>query len=141
MVKLKIKRLNTSAKLPTKANPLDEGWDLYSNETTLVPAHGVKAIKTGVCVEFPSTHWGQIEGRSGIAARSGVSPIGGIVDSGYRGEIGVILMNPTDSHLTIQNGDKIAQMVVRQHIESEIEEVAEVGETVRGDKGFGSSGK
>ena len=140
MITLKCK-VGTNGQLPTKNNPSDEGWDLYSAETIVLPAHKQTMIETELYCEFPEGVWGQIEGRSGLAAKHGIFPAGGIIDNGYTGHIKVVLYNGGEEAFTVTKGDRIAQLVLRNMVVAEAIQVDELGEKDRGDKGFGSSGK
>jgi len=143
MMSLYVKRIHEKAKLPEKKRDSDEGFDVFSLNTVMLPPNSVTKIPTGVIayIEDVSTasYWIQIEGRSGLASK-GIFPVGGIVDSSYRGEIIVILANITPSGLIINEGDKIAQLIPRTHYNPIVEEIWDITETDRGNKGFGSSG-
>jgi dUTP pyrophosphatase len=139
---LKVKLLNGSSKLPTQSRISDAGWDLYSDSYYLIKPNTHLLITTGISIQFPKGYWGQIEGRSGMAAKYGIFPIAGIIDSDYRGEIGIILVNSTKDSYTVNCGDRVAQLVLRQQIESQVELVEKfTGDTSRGEDGFGSSGR
>ncbi len=153
-MKLRIKRLNTSAILPTRAKPGDSGLDLYAclpgGPIHISPGQLLK-LGTGVAIELPtpiryeglvaSGYEAQVRGRSGLAAR-GIIACGGIgtVDNGYRGEIGVVLLNTSAFYFPVNHGDRIAQLVVAPVIYPELEEVTELSGTARGVDGFGSTG-
>lgn len=162
-MKLLAKRLTETAKLPKKDRPEDEGWDIFADESILCDAGVVTKVSTGIACavedEFIQTgsqadmddegnvtiqgykkkYWLQLEGRSGMAFK-GIFPVGGIVDNGYTGEIGVMLANMTGGAFTVNKGDKIAQLIIREHMEPELVEVEELEESDRGSKGYGSSG-
>lgn len=130
-------------KIPTKAHKTDVGYDLYSNENTVVrPGETVK-VKTGVCVGFPIGYWGKIFDRSSVGSK-GLLVNAGVIDPSYRGEIIVCLTNLSngsdDDTFIINKGDKIAQMVLMDNIHFDIVEVDKLETTERGEKGFGSSG-
>lgn len=130
-------------KIPTKAHKTDAGYDLYSNENTVVrPGETVK-VKTGICVGFPEGYWGKVFDRSSVGSK-GLLVNAGVIDQGYISEIIVCLTNLSngsdDDTFIINKGDKIAQMVLMQNIHFDIVEVDELEETDRGEKGFGSSG-
>lgn len=144
-MKLKIKRLTGTAKLPTKAHPSDAGFDLYADESKcLLPCdirEDKKAhkISTGVAVEIPNGYYGRVVPRSGLTTKTGLRVEEGTIDSGYRGEIKVMC----DSHqfYYMDQGERIAQLIIQPLPAFEIEEVEELGVGERGQKGFGSSGK
>lgn len=153
--KLLVKKLNEDAILPQKDRDEDEGYDIFSIEELHIPGKGAARVKTGIAAwvsaiytnyngpipieqYINNQYWLQIEGRSGLASK-GIFPIGGIVDSGYRGEIMVMLVNISDNSFHIKKEDKIAQLIIRKHRNFLVQEVYELDETDRGDKGFGSS--
>lgn len=150
-IELKVKRLVPNAKLPTRANPGDLGFDLFALDTVVMQAGQTVAAKTGVACQFPEG-WGAILKPRSSQGKAGVDIFGGVVDSGYRGELIVLLHNTNTSeydngHLVqdgtviYEAGNKIAQMVLVQVFPGAVEETTILDETVRGDKGFGSSGK
>jgi len=141
MVKIKVKKLDESAKLPTQANEGDAGWDIVSTERhTVLPFQTVK-VKTGLAVEIPMGYEIQIRGKSGIALKQGLSiPQGiGTIDSGYRGELFVLLRNFDPWTKIVEKGQMVGQMVVQEVLSPEFEEVEELSESERGGKGFGST--
>ena len=143
-MKVPFKRLTTTAKLPTYAKKGDAGLDLYAdiiNQITI--KSGQRAlIKTGLSVAIPEGFEMQIRPRSGLALNHGITVLNspGTIDSGYRGEIGVILLNTYDKDFVVNYGDKIAQAVVAPFVRAEIIEVDCLDETERGRGGFGHSG-
>jgi dUTP diphosphatase len=139
---LRVKRLSSSAVLPTVAHPgQDLGYDLYASEAITIPAHGMARVKTGVAVEFTSGHGVLLRDRSSMASR-GLAVAAGVIDAGYRGEIQVIMHNLGDQDAPIAAGDKIVQMIpVKPETLFPVEEVEELSETRRGAGGFGSTGK
>jgi dUTP pyrophosphatase len=140
---VKIARLRPDAILPTRAYGGDAGFDLYA----AVPGRlgpGMRAqIPTGVAVEIPPGQAGLVLPRSGLAAKHGIALVNapGLIDSGYRGELSVLLLN-TDSRATFElaAGDRIAQLVLVDVLTPELEEVDELGSSERHTRGFGSSG-
>lgn len=140
---MNIKLLSSLAKVPTKDKG-NAGYDLYSIENyTLLPGER-KLFKTGIAVSIPEGKYLQIFGRSGLAYKNGVIPVGGVLDESYRGEVGVILINTSfgtqAEPLKISIGDRIAQMVLLKYHEEEFIVVDDLDETNRGSNGFGSSG-
>lgn len=135
---LKCKRLDVNAKLPTKANALDAGFDLYAIEATNVGYLSTK-IRTGISVEIPDGYFGMICSRSSMGAK-GLQVLGGIIDSGYRGEVIVMLASNCSEFNKINVGDKIAQMVILPVPDMQIVESNDLNDSERGNKGFGSSG-
>lgn len=137
-MRLKIKKLSEKAKLPIKHNPNDAAFDLHSIENLNLPPSQTKIIHTGVCMEIPQGYYGQIESRSSMAVK-GIFTTGGVIDSGYRGEIMIITNNfsPRDYH--IKEGDRIAQIVFHKVEHFEILKVETLDEENDRGGGFGSS--
>jgi|TARA_B100002003_G_scaffold167345_1_gene155398 dUTP pyrophosphatase len=142
MVNLKVKRLNEYAVIPSYANPGDAGMDLYSVRDYIIKPGERELISTGIAVEFSEGYEFQIRPRSGLAIKHGISIVNspGTVDAGYRGELGVILINHGDRDFEISRGDKIAQGVLSPVVQAEIVEANDLRVSARGDGGFGSSG-
>lgn len=136
--KLKVKLLDIDAKLPTRSYEYDAGLDLYSNQTVYVKSHETFKINTGIAVEIPPHYFGSIRERSGLAA-NGIKISGGVVDSQYRGEIGVLIYNTTPYSILIRKFDKIAQLIIQPCELLDVECVNELSTTKRNDNGFGSS--
>ena len=140
-MQVKVKKLNKGAKLPTRGSQYAAGSDVYSFESTVVPAKGRAIISTGISIEFENTdYYCRIAPRSGLAAKYGIDTLAGVVDVDYRGEVKVILYNTTDSIFEIHAGDRIAQLIFERITYPNFEEVNELNETVRGTGGFGSTG-
>ena len=143
---MKIKVINRSKHaLPNYQTALSAGMDLYANieeSVTLKPLER-KLISTGLLIELPQGFEAQIRPRSGLAIKNGITVLNspGTIDADYRGEIGVILVNLSAEAFTINNGDRIAQMVIAKHETAVWDEVAELSETDRGAGGFGSTSK
>ncbi len=140
---LGVRRLHVQARLPSRAFPGDAGLDLYAvDDITLEPGERA-SVGTGIAVEIPAGQAGLVLPRSGLAARHGISVVNapGLIDSGYRGEIKVLLLN-TDRRTpcTIAPGDRIAQLVLVRVETPEVVEVHELAISERGAGGFGSSG-
>ncbi len=142
MVKLKIKRIKDNAILPRYAHKGDAGMDIFSTERYLIKPFERCLISTGLKIEIPEGYELQIRPRSGLALKKGISLPNspGTIDSGYRGELGVILINYGKEEFEINPGDKIAQAVLNKIESAEIEEVEEISATSRGEGGFGSTG-
>ncbi|AJK88744.1 MULTISPECIES: dUTP diphosphatase [Lysinibacillus] len=141
-VEVKIKRMHVDAMLPMQANPGDAGMDLYSIETVEIPAGGAKLIKTGIQIELPKGTEAQIRPRSGLALKHSITVLNspGTIDEGYRGEIGVILINHGQDTFLVEKSMRIAQMVIQFVPTIQLLEVNELSQTVRGTSGFGASG-
>jgi len=140
-MKIKAEKIYDDAKLPSCGYPGDAGMDFFAyGDFVLKPGERV-SIPTGIKMAIPEGYVGLVWDKSGIAFKRGIKSMGGVVDSGYRGEIMVCLVNLDKEIQEIKKGDKIAQMVVQPFLSVDIEEGEIVDETHRGDKGFGSSGK
>lgn len=127
--------------LPTRGNQEDAGFDLYSPATVNVwPNHRV-VVRTGIRLEIPQGHVGLIMDKSSIAINKGLTVLAGVIDSGYRGEILVAMYNTTNKMQVIEQGQKFAQIVIQKFEDLEIEEVAELSESIRGEGRIGSTGK
>lgn len=140
VAKFGVKRLNPDAKIPTKANPNDAGFDLYADADAYVRPGEVVIVPTGIALEMSPGWEAQIRPRSGNAAKFGVSVVNspGTIDADYRGEIKVIL---TSLYLTsFKKGDRIAQIVFKQVPFVELVETDSLSDTERGAGGFGSTG-
>ena len=141
---LRVRRLVAGARLPVRAHDGDAGYDLHAVEAaTLAPGRRAM-VATGISVEIPDGHAGLVLPRSGMAARHGIALVNapGLIDSGYRGELKVLLLNTDlDEPFEIAAGDRIAQLVLVRVETPAVEEVDALAESVRGDGGFGSSGR
>lgn len=141
-MKIKILKLDESAIIPQYSHPGDAGLDLFSiAEQTILPGEA-KLIPTGIAIALPTGTEAQIRPRSGLALRHSITVLNspGTIDVGYRGEIGVILINHGKNPFQVLPGMKIAQMVIASVINAEIETVGNLSTTSRGDGGFGSTG-
>ena len=143
---MKIKIINRSKHaLPKYQTALSAGMDLYANieeSVTLKPLER-KLISTGLLIELPQGFEAQVRPRSGLAIKNGITVLNtpGTIDADYRGEIGVILVNLSAESFTVNDGDRIAQMVIAKHETAIWDEVDELSETDRGEGGFGSTSK
>ena len=143
---MKIKIVNLSHhNLPQYATPLSAGLDLRANldePITLRPLER-RLIPTGLRIALPAGYEAQVRPRSGLALKSGIGVLNspGTIDADYRGEIGVILVNLSSSDFVVNDGDRIAQMVIARHERAEWQEADALDETERGEGGFGHSGK
>ena len=142
MSELPFKRLDESATLPVRAYPGDAGLDLSAAERVELAPGARALVGTGLAVAIPEGHAGFVQPRSGLAANHGITIVNapGLVDSGYRGELKVILLNTDrDATFVVEPGMRIAQLVVVPVATPQSVEVAELPDTERGEKGFGSS--
>ena len=140
---LGFKRIHPDAVLPAYAHPSDAGMDVRSVEELVIPAGKRALVHTGLIVLLPPLYEAQVRPRSGLALKFGVTVLNtpGTIDSGYRGEIGVILANFGDADFIVKKVDKIAQLVIAPVTQPEVCEVSEIDETDRGAGGFGSTGR
>ena len=140
---LGFKRIHPDAVLPAYAHPSDAGMDVRSVEELVIPAGKRALVHTGLIVLLPPLYEAQVRPRSGLALKFGVTVLNtpGTIDSGYRGEIGVILANFGDADVIVKKGDKRAQLVIAPVTQPEVCEVSEIDETDRGAGGFGSTGR
>jgi len=138
---LKIKKLDPEAIIPTRANLNDAGYDLYALEDTQVGVNNHKLVKTGISMAIPAGFAGLIWPRSGLAYKNGLDVFAGVIDAGYRGDVGVILYNSrTDSSYQIRKGDRIAQILFQKVDNFDLIEVEDLDDSQRNENGFGSSG-
>lgn len=145
MNEVKVKKLRPGAKLPARGSEAAAGADLCAcldYDLVSIPPHTTKMIPTGLAMEIPEGLFGAIFARSGIASKRGLRPANcvGVVDSDYRGEVIVALHNDTDLNQMIDNGERIAQLVLLPYAVNPYVETKELSGTERGDGGFGSSG-
>jgi dUTP pyrophosphatase len=161
--KIHFKKFDSRAKMPTQATEGDAGYDLYALDYTIINPFERKVVSTGIGIEIPKGYYGRIAPRSGLAVKKGIDVMAGVVDCGYRDQLGVVLINlnmldclkqfcynPTDAYnmlfgpagkFEIQPGDKIAQIIFEKCHSAEWVEVNELSTSERGTGGFGSSGR
>ena len=145
MIKVLVKKLNPKAELPKYKTEGSSGMDLMAlieNPIKIKPQSSA-LISTGLSIAIPEDTEVQIRPRSGLAAKSSISVLNtpGTIDSDYRGEIKIILFNHGKEEFTVNNGDRIAQMILMPVLKAQFEEIKELPKTVRGSGGFGSTGK
>ena len=139
---IKIKLLNDAAKIPTKAHKSDAGWDLYASYTSQpVYPHKRRLVSTDISIAITDGYCGLIWPRSGLSVKKGIDVLAGVIDSGYRGEIKVCLLNTSDQIVHIHPGDRIAQLIIQKVEDVKFLEVDNLDDTDRGEGGFGSSGE
>ena len=142
---VKIKKLNENAIVPTYGSEFAAGADIYAceGEAISINPHETKLIHTGIAMEVPVGYAGLIYARSGIASKRGLAPANkvGVVDSDYRGEVMVALHNHSEVVQSIENGERIAQLVIAPYITADFILSDELEDTDRGEGGFGSTGK
>jgi dUTP pyrophosphatase len=139
-MKIRIKKVSSTAKIPQYAHPTDAGMDLFSNENLVLQPSELIICSTGISLAIPQGYVGLIWDKSGLASKNEIKTMGGVVDSSYRGEIGVILKNLSTREYKIKIGDKIAQMLIQKVSSPELIEVDNLDKTERGEGGFGSTG-
>jgi dUTP pyrophosphatase len=143
-VTLRFRRLSPEARPPDQAHAGDAGYDLHAAEAVTIAPGERASVGTGIAVAIPAGRAGLVVPRSGLAARHGISVVNapGLIDSGYRGELRVLLLNTDRSEaFAVEPGDRIAQLVLVEVGTPELEEVDELDETARGAGGFGSTGR
>ena len=141
MPKIKIQKINDSAKVPNYAHRGDAGLDFYSAEENYVLKPGErKGFSTGIKMEIPDGYAGLIWDKSGLAAKQGIKIMAGVIDSTYRGEVIVLLINLGSKDYLVEKNTKIAQMLIQKIEQAEIEMVEDLNITKRGGGGFGSTG-
>jgi dUTP pyrophosphatase len=137
---LNFKKLDERAVLPSRGSLYAAGLDLYSIEDlTIAPKQRIRA-RTGLAVAIPERHYGRIAPRSGLAMRTGLDVLSGVIDADYRGEIGCLLYNTGDETIVLPAQTKICQLIIEKIITPEAMWADEIDETVRGSGGFGSTG-
>ena len=140
-MRVKIHRVDKNLPLPRYTLPGDAGMDLYAAEDGVLNPSEYKHFSAGIRIQVPHVYECQIRPRSGLAAKHGISIVNapGTIDSGYRGLIGVLLINLGKQPFVVKKGDKIAQMVFKQVESADVEEVDELDASVRGEGGYGHS--
>jgi dUTP pyrophosphatase len=139
---LKIKKLSDGAHLPAYAHPGDSGLDLFAAEHVVIAPSESMLVKTGISIELPKGTEAQVRPRSGLALKHKVTVLNspGTIDEGYRGEVGVIMINHGRTEFVIEPGSKIAQMVIQPVLNVQVVESEALSDTSRGTGGFGSTG-
>jgi dUTP pyrophosphatase len=158
-MKVGIVKLKPQAILPTRSRVGDAGYDLFACESAIIPPLERRVIPIGIAIEIPEGYYGRIAPRSGLAVKKGIDVLAGVVDSGYRDEIGVVLINlnqiieskspsatayknlfGSSNSFSISKGDRIAQLIIEKYYDIEWEEKNELNISDRGQNGFGSTG-
>ena len=157
-MKINYSKLYPEAQVPSQANCSDAGYDLFSTEYVTLEPFQRKLVSTGICLEIPQGFYGRIAPRSGLACKKGIDVMAGVIDSGYRGEIKVLLINlnfegynlrpstfeamfGSQNKITINPGDRIAQLIIEKCYQVEWNEMKTLENSKRGQGGFGSSGE
>lgn len=150
---LQIKQFTSTSIVPTYGSDQAAGLDLYADvkhhapeggsgfETLTVKPGERKLVKTGIAIAAPSGHYARVAPRSGLAYKSGMDVMAGVIDEDYRGDVGVILINLGDKDFIIHHGDRVAQLILERCTRCSVDVVAELSDTRRGAGKFGSTGK
>ena len=142
VINIKIKLLNESAILPEKQHDTDAGYDLYSIEDVVLKPNQIYKVKTGISIQIPKNYGGLVLPRSGLSSKHGISLINtpGLIDSGYRGELLIPLINHSSNEYTINQHERVAQLILIVTPEVKIEVTNDLDDSDREAKGFGSTG-
>ena len=138
---LKIKKVHKDAVIPKYAHHDDAGFDLFVPENIILKKGERLGIPTGIAMEIPEGYVGLIWDKSGLSIKYGMKTLGGVIDSTYRGEVLVGMVNLSGGDYVFEKGHKIAQMIIQKKETVDFEEVSELSDTARGEGGFGSTGK
>jgi len=139
-MKIKIKKLKDEAKMPNYAHPGDVGMDMYAMETVTIKPMEHHRFFHGFAMEFPVGYVAIVKDKSSIS-KAGLHTMGGVFDAGYRGEYNTHLVNLSSEPYTVEEGDKVSQLVIVPVVIAELEEVDDLGESSRGEGAFGSTGR
>lgn len=137
---VQIRRLDPQATLPTRAHTGDAGWDLYVLRDVVIPPYDFVDIPTGIAIAPAPGLWARVVGRSSTVRRRGLLVIEGVIDTGWRDDITFGVRNLTGAHITVEAGQRLAQLIVQRHVDVDWEEVDELPNGDRGSAGFGSTG-
>lgn len=142
VINIKIKLLNESAILPEKQHDSDAGYDLFSIEKIILKPNEIHKVKTGIAIQIPTNYGGLVLPRSGLSSKHGISLINtpGLIDSGYRGELLIPLINHSVKEYEIHKHERIAQLILIESPEVNIEVASDLDDSDRDSKGFGSTG-
>ena len=141
-MQIKINKLNKAAVLPSRANESDAGYDLYATRDMIIAPMQRAIVPTGISIEVPNGYYARVAPRSGLAVKSGIDVLAGVIDSGYNGEIGVVLIN-TDKFeaVNLPKSSRIAQLIFEKCEDMNFETVLSLDVSERNIGGFGSSGE
>ena len=141
LLEINVKKLSENATIPTQGTKFAAGYDLYAAEDEVVVCGTRKLIKTNISMEITPGYYGRIAPRSGLAYKSGIDVLAGVIDSDYRGDIGVILYN-TDKNIDfiVKKGDRIAQIIFEACYSATLNTVENLDNTLRQSGGYGSTG-
>lgn len=139
MTALRVKRLSENAVLPSRGSSLAAGYDLASAEDVLIPARGKAIAKTDLALAIPLGHYGRIAPRSGFSWKKHADIGAGVIDGDFRGNVGIVIFNHSDEDISVSRGDRVAQLILEKISTPAVVEGG-LGDTVRGEGGFGSTG-
>lgn len=137
----RVKKLSENAVIPTRQTAYSAGYDLSASLATVIPSGDVRLVSTGISMAIPVGYFGKIYSRSSVVKNNGVTVEAGVIDADYRGEVKVMMYNLSQNDFIINEGDRIAQIVIMPIYTNNIVEVEELDYTIRGTGGFGSTGK
>lgn len=137
---VKVKKLHADAKLPVYVHEGDAGMDLFAAKTVIINPGERTIVPAGFSIAIPTGYVGLVWDKSGRATKDGLTTMAGVIDSGYRGEMAVVLLNTTEKSVTVHSGEKIAQMLIQPVAQPKLVETNKLDDTTRGADGFGSTG-
>lgn len=137
---IKVKALREGARLPHRATPWAAGADLHCADAFVLQPGERRLVPTGISIEIPHGYYGRVAPRSGLAVRHGIDTMAGVIDADYRGEVNVLLINLGENAVEFGAGERIAQLIIEYAAPSEFHWTENLGETARGEGGFGSTG-
>lgn len=140
-MKVELKLLSEAAKIPTKGTDQAAGYDLYAAQNAEIDPLKRALIKTNISIAIPKGYYGRIAPRSGLAYKNGIDVMAGVIDSDYRGDVGVILYNTGVDVFNIKQGDRIAQLIIEKCHVADWDLVEDLSDTDRGEGGYGHTGK
>ncbi|ORY97954.1 dUTPase-like protein [Syncephalastrum racemosum] len=138
--RLLVKRLSENAKIPTRGSAHAAGYDLYSAASIVIPAQGKAIVPTDLSIAVPEGCYGRVAPRSGLAAKHHLDTGAGVIDADYRGPVGVVMFNLSQVDYQVNQGDRVAQLVLERIYTPDVVEVEDLEATARGENGFGSTG-
>lgn len=141
IMKVELKLLSEAAKIPTKGTDQAAGYDLYAAQNAEIDPLKRALIKTNISIAIPKGYYGRIAPRSGLAYKNGIDVMAGVIDSDYRGDVGVILYNTGVDVFNIKQGDRIAQLIIEKCHVADWDLVEDLSDTDRGEGGYGHTGK
>ena len=140
-MKIEIKKLDENARMPNYAHPQDAGMDLFAVESCTIAPLSRAVVATGIAMKIPLGYVGLVWDKSGLAVKKGLTMLAGVIDSGYRGEIKIVVQNLESESFEVIKGNKIAQMLIQPVLQPELISVDSLDETSRSEGGFGSTGE